>query len=371
MAEGLHYVTSQRWIWVTLLAASLATLVFFGPMEVLLPYVIRNELGGGAGDYGLVLAADGAGSILASIAVGQRGLPRRYLTVLYAAWGGVDAAARRLRGRRVGLAADAAERDVRRARDDRARHLGHAPADARPGEMLGRVRSVDWFTSVGLAPVSFALTAPAASLLGVHTTLVLAGLVPAVTTVLLFLVFGLRRQQPPLADSYADGVSGSPPRRAAGAGAGPRVPPLRSRTCVPAFAGRAVRRQSCHLRHRPATPSHHPAPARGRPRLSLRRALGHRHAGDLVGLLLVERLALQQRAGRARRGAGAPCAAARASRARRSRRSAAPRVDVSCVRSEVSETPGRNGLMASAARDRDGPIASVMPQRETMLARAA
>ena len=54
---------------------------------MLLPYIVRNDLDGGAGAFGLVLAADGAGSILASIIIGRRDLPKRYLTVLYACWG--------------------------------------------------------------------------------------------------------------------------------------------------------------------------------------------------------------------------------------------------------------------------------------------
>ena len=39
----------------------------------------------------------------------------------------------------------------------------------------GRVHSVDWFVSIGLAPLSFALTGPVSSALGVDTTLIIAG----------------------------------------------------------------------------------------------------------------------------------------------------------------------------------------------------
>ena len=48
--SGLRYVRSQRWLWVTFTISSLAMLMFFGPAEVLLPYIVRNELDGGAGD---------------------------------------------------------------------------------------------------------------------------------------------------------------------------------------------------------------------------------------------------------------------------------------------------------------------------------
>ena len=44
-----------------------------------------------------------------------------------------------------------------------------------PAELLGRVSSLDWLISIGLLPLSFALTAPAVALLGARTTLVAAG----------------------------------------------------------------------------------------------------------------------------------------------------------------------------------------------------
>ncbi len=44
-----------------------------------------------------------------------------------------------------------------------------------PAEMLGRVSSLDWFVSIGLLPVSFALTGPVAELVGAKATLVGAG----------------------------------------------------------------------------------------------------------------------------------------------------------------------------------------------------
>ena len=59
---------------------------FIRPLEVLLPYVVRNDLNAGAWGYGAILSAAGAGSVLASLIVSQRGPPRRYLTFAYGAW---------------------------------------------------------------------------------------------------------------------------------------------------------------------------------------------------------------------------------------------------------------------------------------------
>jgi DHA3 family tetracycline resistance protein-like MFS transporter len=58
--------------------------------------------------------------------------------------------------------------------------------------MLGRVSSLDWLISIGLLPVSFALTAPVAGILGVRATLVGAGLVGAAITVAALFLPGMR-----------------------------------------------------------------------------------------------------------------------------------------------------------------------------------
>jgi DHA3 family tetracycline resistance protein-like MFS transporter len=58
---------------------------------------------------------------------------------------------------------------------------------------------MDWLVSVGLTPVSFALVGPAAALLGVQTTLLLAGAIgSAVTLTMLYAVPGLRAGDRPL-----------------------------------------------------------------------------------------------------------------------------------------------------------------------------
>ncbi len=74
--------------------------------------------------------------------------------------------------------------------------------------MRARVHELDWFVSIGLAPLSFALTGPASAALGVDATLIIAGVVPAVVSGVLYVAAGLRRDEDlhPLlgdADAYA------------------------------------------------------------------------------------------------------------------------------------------------------------------------
>ncbi len=57
------------------------------PYVVLLPYFVKNELGGDAQDLGLVFAAGGASSVLMALLISQVGLPRRHIAFMFAAFG--------------------------------------------------------------------------------------------------------------------------------------------------------------------------------------------------------------------------------------------------------------------------------------------
>jgi hypothetical protein len=62
-----------------------------------------------------------------------------------------------------------------------------------PGELLGRVSSLDWMLSFALLPVSYALTGPLAAALGAGTLLVVAAVAGAVVVIGLFVALpGLR-----------------------------------------------------------------------------------------------------------------------------------------------------------------------------------
>src|SRR5918996_3086473 len=84
--EGLAFVRARAWLWATLLAAAVFLLAYWGPVEVLVPFRVRNDMGAGADDFVLVLACGGIGSILAALVMAQRGLPRRHITFMYGAW---------------------------------------------------------------------------------------------------------------------------------------------------------------------------------------------------------------------------------------------------------------------------------------------
>jgi hypothetical protein len=82
LREGLRYVLTTSWLLATLLFALVLVLFVIGPMEVLLPFAVSGNLGGGAEDYGLALAAFGVGGAFGALAISSGRLPRRYLTVM-------------------------------------------------------------------------------------------------------------------------------------------------------------------------------------------------------------------------------------------------------------------------------------------------
>jgi hypothetical protein len=187
LGEGFAYVRAHAWLWGTLVGAALFLLFTFGPFEVLLPYIIRNDLGGGAATFGTVLAAGGAGSFVGAVLIGRTGLPRRHVTFMWAAWCVGDVLF-------VGLAvADAAWQMC--LVSFMAFSLGTAALvvwntlmnTLVPPELLGRVSSFDWFVSIGLTPLSFAVTGPVAEVLGARTTLAVSGLLGAATFFFVFI----------------------------------------------------------------------------------------------------------------------------------------------------------------------------------------
>jgi MFS family permease len=192
LREGFAFVRAHAWLWATLLAAAVFLLAYWGPIDVLVPYRVRNELGGSASDFGLVLACGGIGSILAALVLGQRGLPRRHITFMYSAW---TIGSLALVG--FGLATAVWQLQAISLLEGAFFTAGLVVwgtlvQSLVPGELLGRVTSLDWFVSTSLVPVSFALTGPVSALLGAQTTLVAGGITAALVTIAFLFVPGVR-----------------------------------------------------------------------------------------------------------------------------------------------------------------------------------
>jgi MFS family permease len=180
--EGWSYVRRHVWLWGTFASAGVAYLLFMGPAEVLLPFVVKHELGGSGLQLGLVFGAGGLGAVACAAAMARSGLPSKRIGFIYVVWtlatlavAGYGLANAIWQLMLASLAFNLLET---------AGTIVWATMKQRlvPAALLGRVSSLDWLISIGLLPVSFALTAPVSALIGVRGTLIAAGLAGAAAT---------------------------------------------------------------------------------------------------------------------------------------------------------------------------------------------
>jgi MFS family permease len=137
LAEGFAYLFRTGWFFATLAFAILYVLLVLGPIEVLLPFAVRDRAGGGPAGLSLVLAAYGVGSAAGAVLVSSLRLPRRYLTVMLLCWG-LGALPLVAFGLSTVLLGDG-RRELRGGGDGRRRdgHLGDAAAAPRPRAPAG------------------------------------------------------------------------------------------------------------------------------------------------------------------------------------------------------------------------------------------
>jgi DHA3 family tetracycline resistance protein-like MFS transporter len=195
IAAGFRFVRSQPWLWASLAAAALGLLLYYGPLEVLLPYLVRNDLDAGAGGFGAILAATGIGAIVIAIVLGQRGLARNHVVVMYLSFAvglGCLALYPLAGSLAVAMAIGAVEGFLFAIGDITWATMMQSYV---PREMLGRVSAVDYLVSFGLVPVSFALAGPAAAVFGVEETMIGAGVLAALVFVSFLLVPGVREPE--------------------------------------------------------------------------------------------------------------------------------------------------------------------------------
>lgn len=189
--EGFGYLVRTPWLLATLLFSSLFVLAVMGPLEVLVPFLIKDRLHGGPQHHAWVLAAYGIGSAVASLAMGSMRMPRRYLTLMVIGWG-VGAIPLALMALSGAIWQVVAAGLVLGALFGAPMVIWGTLLQRRvPEHLLGRVSSLDFFVSLIFMPVSMALAGPVSSLLGMRATFFVAGLVPVGLAVLTVIAFRL------------------------------------------------------------------------------------------------------------------------------------------------------------------------------------
>ena len=204
LREGVSYTVRTPWLLWTLLWACISVLFLIGPIEVLVPFVVRDQLGGDARMFGFLLAIMGVGGAAASLATASFPLPRRYLTVMMVSWG-----AGSLPIAAVGIMdsfwAVAAALFVFGATGGVGMVIWGTLLQRRvPPHLLGRVSSLDFFVSLALMPVSMALAGPAAEVVPLWLIFLVAGTVCPVMAVVAMLVARMPADE--LAHPLSDGA---------------------------------------------------------------------------------------------------------------------------------------------------------------------
>ena len=189
--EGIHYVVQTKWLLWGMLGGLVSLFCVWGPWETLVPFVVTDQMNGTEFQLALVFGAGGVGSIIASLVVAQRGgLPKRPLTVMYVAWA-------------IGMGMTAAFGLVVNVPQAMAASLiaeasisvlvvfwFTAMQRLVPGELLGRVSSLDWMISILGTPVSFLVVGPLAKAFGADAVLIAAGVLGAAATAVFALMPG-------------------------------------------------------------------------------------------------------------------------------------------------------------------------------------
>jgi hypothetical protein len=139
-----------------------------------------------------VLAVGGVGALAAALIVGRMGTPRRCMRFVYLAW---TSSTLVLAG--YGLAHTVWHAMLVSVLFNGLESAGTVvwltiKQRLVPRALLGRVSSFDWFVSTGLVPLSFAITAPLAALIGARGTFLVAGVLGASLTFAFLFLPGVR-----------------------------------------------------------------------------------------------------------------------------------------------------------------------------------
>ncbi len=175
--EGLRFTfqRSNRWLWVTLVAAGLANFCSFTPLTVLMPLLVERTLHGSPAQLGYVLAAGGLGGLCGVFVAGKRGAPVRRVAWMWTAWisASLFVLLRAFTPNLWLLAAMAFA-------SGGLLYYGSTiwtplMQELVPRELLGRVSSVDWLFSLSLSPIGVIAAGGLAAEIGVRWTLFVGG----------------------------------------------------------------------------------------------------------------------------------------------------------------------------------------------------
>jgi MFS family permease len=175
--EGLHYVVRTRWLWTTSLSVTLVNAFVLTPMFVLIPYFLRHNLHLAKDYVGFAVAAAGVSGALGALVVANLPMPKRRIRMMWIYWsiGSMTALV-------MGIATNFWEVIIFPIVVSPTIIFGNVIFESMmqsevPRELLGRVSSVDWFVSLGVAPLGLVIASQVANVIGVRAYFVVFSII--------------------------------------------------------------------------------------------------------------------------------------------------------------------------------------------------
>ena len=203
LREGWREFISRRWVVAIIASFGLFQLTYFPALLVLGPTVAKDQLGGAAG-WGTIIAIEGLGAVVGGLVALRIRVARPLV------WGELVVVPSGILlialAAPLPLFAIAAVGFVVGAGFALGENL-YVTAFQRniPEHALSRISSYDWFGSVALNPIGYALIGPVSAAIGIPETLVIAGILNVLVCLSVLLVPSVRaiRSDGPIATEAA------------------------------------------------------------------------------------------------------------------------------------------------------------------------
>ena len=159
IASGFHYVMSVPWLWISIFVASFILMIAMAPYTALLPAFVKEEFGRDVGAYGLLFTVQSAGMAVGTLTFGQLNPRRRRIVFMCVSFTANDLCV-------VAMALVPRFESALALVTLRGAAIGFGIGiwttlmmELVPESKLARVTSLDFFGSLGLVPVGYAVTA--------------------------------------------------------------------------------------------------------------------------------------------------------------------------------------------------------------------
>ncbi len=197
MREGLRYVMSSTWIWVTIVVSSAGNIFLVAPLVVAMPKLVHDAYGAGVWLLGTLATASAIGSILGVLIVGQ---------IKQIHWRGVKAYLSLIG---TGVAVLVMGLPLPRASEPLIALVAEVVIgfglgffnviwfivlqQLIPSDKLGRVSSIDMMGSLCLTPIGFTLGGIVTDHIGPRLMFIGCGLISALLPIIALTVHGVRQ----------------------------------------------------------------------------------------------------------------------------------------------------------------------------------